>query len=451
MARSRTVSQDVADQAKSVAVAADARVVRKAATAAGRAAAKTPAAPKPAPAPRSAVERSPERAKAVLERAARMRSHRASWMDQRLGDRQMRTPGALSKPLNLNALDPKGFEKMGRMSVPISQIVSDQPTISVKAAKGKIDQIAKGGTPSIRLLQRADGKFLMLDGNHGTTAHRALGHKAVEATVYKVKGAVKAASAAKSKAAAAVRKEAAKRAEIAKATAKGVAGGTGVLGKAVRGMAVANPVLMTAAGATAASGAYTTARKAGASKLQAAAAGATAASPMALAAAAPTVLGRISPLAVRVLAKVALPLTAAAAAVNAGVEGYKAYERGEGIGGIAGAAALGAADSLTFGLASMAVSRARGAPPAPPVPLPPVEQAAIGNEHFVAPAAQPKGYLNDAAAAKAAKPSITTSAGGGRPAVAPPRSDGMTAGYQRVDPRSGNVVDVKSYATPDRP
>lgn len=77
---------------------------------------------------------------------------------------------------------------------------------------------------------------------------------------------------------------------------------------------------------------------------------------------------------------------------------------------------------------------------------------AIGADHFIEPKSRPRAYLNDSAAAKAMRPAAAApAAGAGRAAAVPPRSDGTTAGYQRVDPRSGSVVTVKSYSTPDRP
>lgn len=133
------------------------------------------------------ARRSPERAKAVLDRAARMKAFRAPLSERRVGDPQMRTTGPKSKSLNLAGIPPEAFTKKGRQTVALKDVVTDQPTISVKAAKGKVDQVAAGKTVSVRLIQRPDGKFTLLDGNHGTTALRALGHKHVTADVVTVK------------------------------------------------------------------------------------------------------------------------------------------------------------------------------------------------------------------------------------------------------------------------
>lgn len=68
-----------------------------------------------------------------------------------------------------------------------------------------------------------------------------------------------------------------------------------------------------------------------------------------------------------------------------------------------------------------------------------------------APAAPGKAYLNDGAKAKAeAVTPAAPVATGSRPAAQQPSSDGETAGYTRVDSRTGMVVQVKSYKTPKK-
>jgi len=60
-----------------------------------------------------------------------------------------------------------------------------------------------------------------------------------------------------------------------------------------------------------------------------------------------------------------------------------------------------------------------------------------------------KAYLNDAAKAKAqAAPQPAAPGGAAQPGAVGP--DGMTAGYIRIDPRTGKTVQVKGYRTPGR-
>lgn len=193
--------------------------------------------------------------------------------------------------------------------------------------------------------------------------------------------------------------------------------------KAARAFAQANPFVMATAGGVMAKGAFDIAKASGATNMQALGAGAVAAAPMAAAAVAPTIIGRAAPDLAKGLSKAALPLLALSTAIAAARGGYNAYQNGAGAGGVIGGAALGAADSLTFGLASKAVDR-------------------------VAPVA--KAYLNPAAQAKAQKsaPGMKEEGRGRSKAAALPSSDGMTAGYTRVDPRTGRTVRVEGYKTP---
>jgi len=136
--------------------------------------------------------RSPERASAVIDRAARMRSARPSIWDRRLFDQQMRTPGQGRAPLQFDFLKPEHVKPMGVQTVSTRAVVSDQPTISVKAVKGKIAETAtRGATPTsggkLPQLLYHDGKYHVFDGNHRVTAARALGDRAVTGQVFELK------------------------------------------------------------------------------------------------------------------------------------------------------------------------------------------------------------------------------------------------------------------------
>lgn len=149
-----------------------------------------------------------------------------------------------------------------------------------------------------------------------------------------------------------------------------------VAGKSLnKAFGAANPVLIGASSLMSASGAYNTARNAGASRGKAIAAGALAASPTAVAVVAPSLLARVAPKAAAGLVRAAPWLLLASAGISAVREGYKAYQEGKGAGAVAGRAALGAADAISFGLATKAYDamsgRSKAAPPSTP-DLPPM-------------------------------------------------------------------------------
>lgn len=194
------------------------------------------------------------------------------------------------------------------------------------------------------------------------------------------------------------------------------------LSRVTGALAKANPLMMVTAGGVMGRNAFDLAKASGASDMQAAGAGAVAAAPMAAAAVAPTVIGRVAPKIAAGLSKAALPLLALSTAIAAARGGIKAAGEGKGLGGIAAGAAWGAADSLTFGLAS------RGAD----------KVAEVG-----------RAYLTDSARAKAQSTAAApVDAPGRRPQAALPSTDGQTAGYTRIDPRTGAVVRVQGYKTP---
>ena len=165
----------------------------------------------------------------------------------------------------------------------------------------------------------------------------------------------------------------------------------------------------------------------------------------------------VSSKAVTNMARLAVPLMAARG-VYAGVTGYEK----DGIKG----AALGVADSLTAGRTSAAIDGykeggASGALDNATFNVASTVKRAVAGNTPASPAAmQPapgeappaKGYLNETAAARAAAPAMVVgTAATPRAAADVPRADGMTAGYQRTDPRSGKTVTVKEYRTPGAP
>lgn len=133
--------------------------------------------------------RTPERAAAVLDRAARMSQFKPGWFDQRLGDRQMRTPGKVDSPFRIERL-PQGVLKRAEIAdIPLKSVVTEQPTVSVKNVKAKLATAGDGSrTPPVI---RHGGQYYLADGNHETTGMRALGMKSGKFQVYDLNADIK--------------------------------------------------------------------------------------------------------------------------------------------------------------------------------------------------------------------------------------------------------------------
>lgn len=262
--------------------------------------------------------RTPERAAAVLDRAARMRQFKPGLMDRRIGDQQIRTPGLDPKvPVSAERLTSADVKRLGTMDIPLSKIVTEQPSVSLAVAKRKVVAQARGnpGAPP-KLIALGDGRFAVADGNHSITAARALRSGSIRADVA---GLVPQ--------------------PVAKVTPGGVAmGALGIAGA-------------TAATATAGIAAYQGAKAQGDSTTLAiakgvGAAGATAALPTAFGGAV-ALSGRMAGLpgtvAMQMAGKAALPL---AAVGMAGYYGYRAAQEGKSAGEITGQAAWGAFNAI---------------------------------------------------------------------------------------------------------
>lgn len=146
------------------------------------------------PAAMSSSRRSPDTAKALVDRAARGK-FRPGILDRRLFDQQMRTPSPGRAPVwDLNTLGANDLEIAGRQRVPLNHVVSNQPTVSVAQVKGKIDAISSGAPTKPAMLLEHNGRYHVMDGNHRLTAQRALGQADTEALVFRLKTAGRAAS-----------------------------------------------------------------------------------------------------------------------------------------------------------------------------------------------------------------------------------------------------------------
>ena len=129
----------------------------------------------------SKPRRTPERAAQVLDRAAKMQQFRPGFLDRRLFDTQMRTPGAAASPFGMNNLDPSLLKGRGEQMIPISKVRSEQPTVSLAAAKSKLNSPA--GSSRLPQLVSHNGTYWVADGNHRITAARALGETHIRAQV----------------------------------------------------------------------------------------------------------------------------------------------------------------------------------------------------------------------------------------------------------------------------
>lgn len=129
--------------------------------------------------------RSPERAAAVLDRAARMSSFKPAWYDRGLFDTKLRTPGLSKSAIHINDIDPKSIKPLGLHEVPLSKIRTEQTTVSLAGVKEKLRNASNAPA---QLILRKDGFYDAADGNHRMTAERALGKTTIKAHVGEIMG-----------------------------------------------------------------------------------------------------------------------------------------------------------------------------------------------------------------------------------------------------------------------
>jgi hypothetical protein len=129
------------------------------------------------------ARRSPERAKAVLDRAARMEAFKPSLLDRRIGDKQMRTPGYdKNVGVRMFEVDRSKMKPLGVQDVPLKDVRTQQATVSVAKVAAKLN----GNSGQIPEYIKHNGKYYTNDGNHATTAARALGMKSTKANVFEI-------------------------------------------------------------------------------------------------------------------------------------------------------------------------------------------------------------------------------------------------------------------------
>ena len=111
---------------------------------------------------------------------------------RRLFDKQVKTPGKVKPNVTgMEWLKREDMEPVGHQEVHLKHIASEQPTVSAHHVKRKIDEITAGKKQAPAKLLLHNGVYHVLDGNHGITAHRALGHATVHADVWKLKDTTK--------------------------------------------------------------------------------------------------------------------------------------------------------------------------------------------------------------------------------------------------------------------
>lgn len=134
--------------------------------------------------------RSPERAAKIIDRAARMKAFAPSVWDYNPVNRQMKTPGRAPAPFaGIDFLGSEHLVSRGVQDVPLNRMKTHQQTVSVGQVKDKIAQLGAGRQITPGQVLKIGDTYHALDGNHGGTARRALGHSTTQATVFELRSA----------------------------------------------------------------------------------------------------------------------------------------------------------------------------------------------------------------------------------------------------------------------
>lgn len=296
----------------------------------------------PRDAERAARVRSAKRASQVIDRAARMKQFKAPLVERinRPFDPQMKTPGYDANALRPDRVDGASIKRLGMVEVPVNQIRTAQPSVSISATKAKIG----GASKPPQLVKRPDGTWSVLDGNHTITAARATNAQTVKAYGGVIPG----------------------------DRGGPFASGLARTGSAYQAM---SPYLQAAGIIAGASTAYRISRENNGTRMEALNAAGRVAAPAAALAAGAAVATRVAPAVGGVLAKANPAIFAASLAYGIGKGAYDGYNAPNpeartwgqwasgqaapkaGIKGALKGAAFGAADTLTFGLASAVAGR----------------------------------------------------------------------------------------------
>lgn len=121
--------------------------------------------------------RSPERAVQVVERAAKMSKFKPGLFDRDFAGDRMRSPGLGKVSFDYNTIDPARVRATGIKDVPLKDLVTDQPTVSIKTLKDKLLNPSARNSSALpkALLDPKTGKYVIPDGVHRRAVAAALG------------------------------------------------------------------------------------------------------------------------------------------------------------------------------------------------------------------------------------------------------------------------------------
>lgn len=125
--------------------------------------------------------RSPERAVKVVERAAKMSKFKPGLLDRDFAGDRMRSPGLGKVSFDYNTIDPALVRATGVKDVPLKDLVTDQPTVSVKTIRDKLLNPNARNSSALpkALLDPKTGKYVIPDGVHRRAVAAALGQQSM--------------------------------------------------------------------------------------------------------------------------------------------------------------------------------------------------------------------------------------------------------------------------------
>lgn len=125
--------------------------------------------------------RSPARAVQVIERAAKMSKFKPGLFDRDFAGDRMRSPGLGKVSFDYNTIDPARVRATGIKDVPLRNLVTDQPTVSIKTLKDKLLNPNARNSSALpkALLDPNTGKYVIPDGVHRRAVAAALGQKSM--------------------------------------------------------------------------------------------------------------------------------------------------------------------------------------------------------------------------------------------------------------------------------
>lgn len=132
--------------------------------------------------------RTVEQAEAILDRIARSRGWTPDVKDRarHLFDYQVRTPGAVVPPLDMDRLPNSAFRPVGMEDVPLAKVRTPQGSVSVDAVREKLrnpSSAVPGLAWTAPQVVHHQGTYYVSDGNHRVTAARLMREPSIRAQV----------------------------------------------------------------------------------------------------------------------------------------------------------------------------------------------------------------------------------------------------------------------------